>query len=172
MLPAEAFVLGPRDALLILGLRVVRRAALVLLPVGVGVALASGISEDRLSTQFDTVSGWLQSLLSPLWLLAIAVLLRLAVVPVAYLAALGAALLGPCHVEVTPEGRSRWSVFGDRFRVAGGLRAFRWTVAARDVAVGLVGGVGTLLKRSEWLLGWAIWLAWALLVVGIAVTGG
>ena len=90
VLPAEALVLGPRRA---------GRPRPACRPArgpgppagGVGVALASGISEDRLSTQFDTVSGWLQSLLSPLWLLAIAVLLRLAVV-VAYLAAPGAAL--------------------------------------------------------------------------------
>ena len=172
VVPAEALVLGRRDALVVLGLRVLRRVALVLIPVGATLALLGGSSQDRLNAELDTVSEWWHSLVSPWWLFTIGVLLRLTVVPAAYLAALGAAVLGPRQVRAEPDARTAWSRLGDTFRVAGGLRALRWTDAARDVAVGLRGSYGVLLRRLEVVLGWLLVAAWVLLVVVIGVRAG
>lgn len=168
-LPAEALVLGPRDALVVLGLRVVRRTALIVVPLGATVALLAGTAEDRLASSFTSIPGFLDSLLSPLWLLAIGVLLRLAVAPLAYLAALVVAAVGPRDVRQTPDSRGAWSRFNDLFRVAGGLRALRWTIAVRDEAVTLAGSPGRLLRRLERLLAWLVWVGWAGFVVTVMV---
>lgn len=172
VLAAEVLVLGRRDAVVVLGLRVLRRGSLLVIPLGATVAVLAGTSEERLGAQFDTVSGWLHSLLSPLWLLAIGILLRLAVAPLAYLVAVGVAVSGPCDVRQRPDRRTSWSRLTDLFRVAGGLRALRWTRSARDVAVALSGGLGRVLDRVERLLGWAICLAWATFAAVAAVTDG
>jgi hypothetical protein len=168
-LPADALVLGPRDALVVLGLRLVRRTSLLVIPLGATVALLAGTSQDNLATRFTSISGFLDSLLSPLWLLAIGVALRVAVAPLAYLAAFVVAAVGPRDVRQTPDARGVWSRFNDLFRVAGGLRALRWTIAVRDEAVTLGGPFGRLLRRLERLLAWLIGVAWALFVVTVAV---
>lgn len=158
-------MLGPRDALVVLGLRVLRRGTWLLFPVGACVALLAGVSEEGLSTRYDSVFEWLHALTSPLWLLAVAVLLRLAVAPVAYVASLSVAILGPRGVSRTTDDRSRWSRWGDLLRVAGGLRALRWTLAVRDEAVSRSGRRGRVLQVFEAVTGGLILLAW----VGFAV---
>ena len=166
---AEEVLLGPRDATGLLSLRVVRRLSLLLIPVGTGVALAAGVSQARLGTQFDSVSGWLSSLVSPLWVLAVAILLRIAVAPAAYLAALGAMLHGARVLQYDPRQESPWKRLTDTCRLAGGLRALRWTYAVRAVAVDRCGSSGVALKRAEQVIGASIWVAWVLLVVGAVV---
>lgn len=160
-------MLGRHDALVVLGLRLLRRATWLVIPVGASFAVLAGISQDRLASQYDTPSDWVHALISPLWLLTIGVLLRLAVAPVAYLVAVVVALLGPRDIRQADDRRNRWSRATDLFRVAGSLRALRWTVAVRDEAVSLTGGLGEVLRVAEAVIGWLIVVAW----IGFAVLG-
>lgn len=159
-MPAASMVLGRRDAVVVLSLRLLRRGTWLVIPLGASLALLAGISQDRLASQYDTLSEWVHALVSPLWLLTIGILLRLAVAPVAYLAAVVVAILGPRGVQQVEDQRNRWSRATDVIRVAGGLRALRWTVAVRDEAVTLTGGSGKVLRAAEAVIGWLIVVAW------------
>lgn len=163
-------MLGRPDALVVLGLRLLRRGTWLVIPLGASVALLAGISQDRLSTQYDTLSDWVDALISPLWLLTIGILLRLAVAPIAYLVAVVVAVLGPRDIRQADDRRNDWSRATDLLRVAGSLRALRWTVAVRDEAVSLTGGTGEVLRVAEAVIGWLIVAAWIGFVV-VAVVG-
>jgi len=168
VLAAESLVLGRRDAWVVLGLRILRRATWLVIPLGASFALLAGISQDHLSTEYGSVSDWVHALLSPLWLLTIGILLRVAVAPLAYLVGLGVTLLGRRDVRQATDGRSRWTRRTDALRVAGGLRALRWTIAVRDQAVAMTGRPGRILRVAEGVVGWSIACAWAVFV-GVVV---
>lgn len=168
---ASVLTAGRWDAWAVLGLRVARRLALLLIPVGLGVAVLSGLFDERLASNFDSVSAYVHALLSPLWLLALGLLLRLAIAPVAYLLALLAALSARVEVVGGPARVSRWSRVMDFGRVAGGLRALRWTTPVRDDAAARLGQPGRLLRVAELTLGWLVVLAWATLVPIVAAHG-
>ncbi|HEX3223999.1 MAG TPA: hypothetical protein VHR35_15655 [Nocardioides sp.] len=168
-LPVSALTVGSWDAWVLLCLRCARRVAVLLIPLGCCVAVLSGLFDDRLASHFATVGAFLNALVSPLWLLAVGILLRLAIAPMAYTAALLVVVAGRVEVVGGSGTTSRWSRFIDAFRVAGGLRALRWTSAVCDEAAARLGVAGRLLRLTEQILGWLVVVAWAAFVVVVAL---
>jgi hypothetical protein len=139
--------------------------------VGLGVAVLSGLFDEHLASNFDSASAFVHALLSPLWLLALGLLLRLAVAPVAYALALLVVLAARVEVVGGPDPVSRWSRVMDLGRVAGGMRALRWTTPVRDDAAAKLGRPGRVLRVAELVLGWLVVLAWTALVPVVVVHG-
>lgn len=151
------------DATAVLVLRCLRTASILLVVAGVAVAVATG-SEDRMDevTSPDTV---LPALATPLAVLAVGVVLRVLIAPLAYALAAAFVLHDRRHLTRRHDARSTWSRLSDRARLAGAYRALRWTNAVRDEAVDRLGRRGQHLDVAATALRWLT----ALAVVGVVV---
>lgn len=163
---AEAVGPGTWDATAVLVLRCLRTASILLVVAGVAVAVATG-SEDRMDevTSPDTV---LHALVTPLAVLAVGVVLRVLIAPLAYALAAVFVLHDRRDVARPHDARSTWNRLSDRARLAGAYRALRWTNAVRDEAVDQLGPRGQLLDVAATVLRWLTALAAVGVVVAVA----
>jgi hypothetical protein len=137
---------GTGDATGVLLLRCLRTGSILLVVAGVAVAVATR-SEDRIdeATSPDTL---LPALATPLAVLAVGVVLRVLVAPIAYGAAALFVVRADRHVTRPDDRRSAWHRLVDRTRLAGSYRALRWTLAVRDEAVDRLGRRGRVLDTA------------------------
>jgi hypothetical protein len=158
------------DAVAVLLLRCLRTVSWVLLAVGLAVAIRTGSTVDP--EDFATPSALLESILSPLAVLATGVLVRVLLTPIAWSSAFVVALRSRPRLQPGPRRPSSPGVLWlDLARVADGLRALRWTTAARDGAVSRLGRWGTGLLVADYLLKGVLTAAWAGVVVVLLTAG-
>ncbi|MEO8107411.1 MAG: hypothetical protein ABI720_08835 [Actinomycetes bacterium] len=155
---------GVWDASALLVLRCVRYAAYLIVFAGTSVAWTSGQLE-RVD-EMSTVQGLLGSLLTPLYLLAVGLGLRLLVSPTAWLLALVVVFeRGKVRDHHAQGGASLgWIDVG---RTVSALSALRWSVYVRRHAVTVVGPWGRGLWICELVL--RVWTGIALVVLVIVV---
>ncbi len=147
---ASALAPGAWDATAILLLQCLRTASILLVVAGVAVAVATG-SEDRMD-EVTSPETMLHALVTPLAVLAVGVLLRLLLAPVAYALAAAFVVHDGRHLTREVDARSTWNRLVDRVRLAGAYRALRWTLAVRDEAVDRLGRRGQALDRAATVL--------------------
>lgn len=121
----------------------------MLICCGATIALVShGLATD-LEPALSTPTGLLQSLATPLAVLAGGLGLRLLVAPFAYSLAYLFVIRGGRDICRVPDRRSGWARVWDRFRLASAYRALRWTTPVKAEAVARLGTRGVILARAE-----------------------
>lgn len=161
----EEAVGGVGDASALLALRCVRYAAYLIIFVGASIAWTSG-QLYRLD-EMSTVRGLLASVLTPLYLLAAGLGLRLLLSPTAWVLALGVVLKRRKGLDQAASGGAGLSWI-DAARTVSALSALRWSVYVRRHAVVVVGLWGRVLWGCEVALRVGTGLAVVVLVIVIA----
>lgn len=165
-----ALLLRPdvRDWYALLILWCVRQAARALLIVGlIPVAVAGQLRED-LVARLDSPLDLLQALWSPLVIMAVAVILRVASSLVALVIAFPIQAGDTFDLATTPE-RTRWMAAYDRLILASGKRSLRWSWAVRRTAALRLGHAGQLLDYTGRVLTWCTPAALLALVLVVRI---
>jgi hypothetical protein len=158
-----SFLPGP-DAVALLSLRVLRTTSLALISWGAAIATAFA-GYDHLTDRIATPSALLGSLLTPFAVLALGVILRVLVAPLAYFVSL--VFIGVSSLDITSvnDRRGWWGKMTDRIRLAGAYRSLRWTNAVKDEAVASLGRPGMVFKGVEQVTSVLVYVGWAAFLV-------
>jgi hypothetical protein len=165
--PADAvFARGP-DAVGILLLRCYRSFSLVL--VGLGLCIATWSQAiNNTDADLSTPGGIVHALVTPLATLAVGVVARVTVTPLAWaLAMLFVAVSNP-EMSPAPKRNTAWKRLMDQTRMASAYRPLRWTTSVRDAAVESLGTTGRVLYYAEGVLRAMAALTGVLWVVSIS----
>jgi hypothetical protein len=155
---------GDARAWVLLVLRQLRVASILLILVGTTVSVVTGRLEQ--TEGLTTASGLVSAVRSPLVVLAAGIVLRLALGPAAFLAALEVVVRD--DLQSGAIGRRRWGTrLLDRFRLTNGLQSLRWTLAVRYEAVRRLGFPGRVMTLVEIALRVALGLAVVALVASL-----
>lgn len=153
-------------------LRLLRRTATVLIAVGAAIAVGIGSFNSQTTEELSTPQGLLSSVSSPLLVLALGVALRIAVGPMALLAAVDVVLSEGSHISLPQDPRSRLSQLLDRYHLANSHRSLRWSAAAHILARRRLGRAGTIMYWAESGLKTLSWVGFAVFLVLLVVSVG
>jgi hypothetical protein len=161
-LTPQQVIRSDADARIILGLWTIRKAWLPLLWIGLTVATVYFTMQgrdfnelqDRI-VELEQGNSLLQEVMSPLSLATLAVLMRLAVLPLGWAAAFPLTLFETQddHTESNWFGR-RTRLWRDRLHLARGYATLRWTWVVRYAAIDRLGTPHSMLARSTRVLKW------------------
>ncbi len=145
----------PWDSWAVLLLWIARRAFLPLLALGIIPVALAGQLDGHLAADLDTPQDLIAAVFSPLWLLAIAALLRIATAAAEFaLAFHSPAADGGYPPE--PTQLTRWQRFSDQFTLASGRAALRRTWFVRYEAIHRLGSAGDALKTVGVIVMWSL----------------
>ncbi|WP_395659764.1 hypothetical protein [Nocardioides sp.] len=167
-LPADAVFNRGKDAVVVLVLRCYRSFSMVL--VGLGACIATWAhSVDDLDQAFVSPEAIMRALVTPLAALAVGIVVRASVTPLAWGAAM--AFVAVTNPEMTPPPRrdTAWTRLSDQARMASAYRPLRWTTSVRDAAVESLGRTGSVLQLADAVLRALAVLAWLAFVVLLAL---
>lgn len=160
MVDAHTVLRGTGDAIAVLVLRSVRTSSWLVLAIGLIIAWVTG-QATRIA-ELNTVTGLVDSLRTPLVVVACGLVIRFLLAPAAWLLAFRAMMRVP-HGGDLPAGTGlTWT---DVMRTADGWRALRWTLDVRRQAVEQLGDLGQVLRLAETALRFATGLAFALFIL-------
>jgi hypothetical protein len=139
---------GQVRAWTVLVLRALRAASILLIVLGVTISALTNRLQD--TEGLTTTSGLLAAATTPLAVLAAGIVLRLALGPLAFLAALEVVTRDGLDLGLSRPGRrSTWSRLSDRLRLASGVQSLRWTLAVRQEASTRLGPSGRVTVLLE-----------------------
>jgi hypothetical protein len=170
--PALALRPGRFDPIALWCVWLARRAALPLLWLGLVVALAGG-ELDKLDPQrFANMAELFDALLSPLAVVVLSLVARVASSVLAWLLASPLAYTAAADAARRPLWKVRGvSVWIDRYYLTRALRAWRWTAPVRALAAERLGPIAPRLRLLDLALVVANPALFVVAVVAIAVNG-
>jgi hypothetical protein len=148
--PSLALRPGRFDPLALWCVWIMRRATFPLLWLGLTVAVAGGELDEVDPQRFQSMAEWFDALLSPLAVVVLSFVARIASGVLAWLLASPLAYLAAANTPRRP-GWSirRVSVWIDRFYLARALRAWRWTAPVRALAAERLGSLAPRLRLID-----------------------
>lgn len=161
--PEQALQPGRWDAAALVIVGLLRGAAPMLMVVGLIYALLTVGPHFESVPPINSAAGAFRALLSPFWLVAVAILIRLGTGVLALLLAYPlsrrttGSTIGPDLIKRT------WRVWQDRLHLLRAFRSLRWTSPVRTAAIGRLGRAGNVLSWTGTIIAILFWVA----VVGL-----
>ncbi|WP_395693430.1 hypothetical protein [Nocardioides sp.] len=149
--PADLVLASDADALGVLLLRCYRSLSLVIIGLGICVATWSK-AFDEVDADLSTPDGIVHAFVTPFAPLALGLLVRVSVTPLAWVLAMLFVALNDPVMSPPPTRDTAWKRLMDQLRMASAYRALRWTSSVRDAAVGRLGPPGRLLVYADGVL--------------------
>jgi len=153
----------------LLVLRSYRSFSMVLIDLGLRIAIWSG-SIDAVSSDFATLQGIVRALVTPLVALAVGVVVRASVTPLAWGLAMVFVIVTNPEMSPPPKRNTLLTRLFDQGRVAIAYRPLRWTTSVRDQAVQSLGGTGKVLLYADAALRGLAVLVFRVFVASIFLT--
>ncbi len=139
------------DAVGLLALRWYRSFSMVLIGLGFCIAVWSG-SIDAVTSDFATPEGIVRALVTPLVALAVGIVVRASVTPLARGMALVLVIVTDPEMSPLPKRNTTMTRLFDQGRMASAYRPLRWTTSVRDQAVESLGGTGKVPLHADAVL--------------------
>jgi hypothetical protein len=158
----------PWDSWAVLLLWICRRAFLPLLALGIIPVALAGQLDSSLAGELDTPQDLLAAVFSPLWLLAVAGLLRIATAAAEFALAFHSPSADGGYPSDAAQ-LTKWQRFSDQFTLASGRAALRRTWFVRYEAIHRLGSAGDVLKTLGLIVLWSLLPAVLLAIVVLMV---
>jgi hypothetical protein len=142
-----------------------------MLLIGLGACIVIwSQSVDTVDNSLSTPESIVRALVTPLAALALGIIVRVSVTPLAWgLAWIFVAVTNP-EMTPPPQRATWWTRLADQARMASAYRPLRWTTSVRDAAVEDLGRTGRVLLYVDGALRGLTVLAWLVFLISAWVS--